>query len=339
MRNAQSRLEKALELYKSKLPPKPYHTNDYNFGKKIAILQTALKASHIQPNSATHKYFLILDLDSNTSAMDWADKGLPAPQLIVRNIDNGRSHMTYILKTSVKVDVSGRLKPLKYCSDVEHGLAVRIGADMNYNGLLTKNPFKSSLYKVFSFEEEPYDLEYLNDFVDKDLVKQQREAKKKKNVEDGFASGRNCTLFDNLRHWAYANWHRFHKVELHAQILDQAMLFNAFECPLGMNEVRTIADSVYRFITQQFSIERLNELKSERAKQSRQKSKANLIYVDGKPWEEEGIPKRTYYYRKENNVDAGRMVEAQDKPWEKMNMSRRTYYRKKSQGLIEVDTF
>lgn len=336
MRNAQSRLESALELYKSKLSPKPYHTNDYTFGKKIATLQTALKASHIQPNSATHKYFLIFDLDSNTSAVDWADKGLPAPQLIVRNIDNGRSHMTYILKASVKVDVSGRLKPLKYCSDVEHGLAVRIGADMNYNGLLTKNPFKSSLYKVFSFEDEPYDLDYLNEFVDKGLVKQQREAKKKQNLEDGFASGRNCTLFDTLRHWAYSNWHRFHQVELHAQILDQAMLFNTFECPLGVNEVRTIADSVYRFITQQFSIERLNELKSERAKQSRAKSKGNVIYTGEKPWETEGIPSSTFYYRKANDVAPEHRNESRDKPWEKLNISRRTYYRRKSQGLIEV---
>ncbi|EPJ8755600.1 replication initiation protein [Pseudomonas putida] len=336
MRYAPSRLESALELYKSKLPSKPYYTNNYSFGKKVASLKTALKSNYIQPNSATHKYFLIFDLDSEISAMDWSNKGLPAPHLIVRNLDNGRSHMTYILKTSVKIDVSGRLKPLKYCSDVEHGLAVRVGADMNYNGLLTKNPFQSSEYSVFSFEDEPYDLDYLNEFVDKDLVKQQREAKKKKNVEDGFASGRNCTLFDNLRHWAYSNWHRFHQVELNAQILDQAMLFNTFECPLGMNEVRTIADSVYRFITQQFSIERLNELKSERAKQSRQKSKGNVIYTGDKPWETEGIPKRTYYYRKANGVESERQTISEAKPWEKLGISRATFYRKVKDGTIEL---
>lgn len=339
MNNAQLRLENTLEQYKSKLPPKPYHTNDYYFGKKIGALDSALKSNHIQPNSLTHKYFIILDLDSDMSVLDWADKGLPAPHLIVRNLDNGRSHMTYILKTSVKNDVTGRQKPIKYFSDVEHGLAVKIGADMNYNGLLTKNPFKSSAYKVLSYESTPYDLDYLNEFVDKDLVKKQRDEKKKKKIEDGFASGRNCTLFENLRLWAYANWHRCHQTELRSNILEQAMVFNTFECQLGTREVETIANSVYRFITRHFSIERLNELKSERAKQSRQKSSANLIYVDGKPWEEEGIPKRTYYYRKENNVDAERPVEAQDKPWEKMNMSRRTYYRKKSQGLIEVGTF
>ncbi|NMY13871.1 hypothetical protein HBO38_36880 [Pseudomonas veronii] len=169
MNNAHLRLENTLEQYKSKLPPKPYHTNDYYFGKKIGALDLALKSNHIQPNSLTHKYFIILDLDSDMSVLDWADKGLPAPHLIVRNLDNGRSHMTYILKTSIKNDVTGLQKPIKYFSDVEHGLAVRVGADMNYNGLLTKNPFKASSYKVLSYEDTPYDLDYLNEFVDKGL--------------------------------------------------------------------------------------------------------------------------------------------------------------------------
>ena len=294
MRSTQLRLENTLETYKSKLPKKPYHTNNYSFGKQVGPISSAIKSIYLQPNSLTHKYFMIFDLDSEMSVLDWSDKGLPAPHLIVRNLDNGRSHLTYILNTSVKTDVRGLLKPIKYCSDVEHGLAVRIGADMNYNGLLTKNPFNTSAFKVFSFQDEPYDLDYLNEFVDKDLVRQQREAKKKKNVEDGFASGRNCTLFETLRLWAYSNWHRFHQVALHAEILDQAMMLNTFECPLGMNEVRTIADSVYRFITQHFSIERLNELKSERAKQSRAKSKGNVIYTGEKPWETEGIPSSTW---------------------------------------------
>lgn len=336
MNNAQLRLENTLEIYKSKLPPKPYHTNDYYFGKKIGGLDTAIKSNHIQPNSLTHKYFMIFDLDSHLSVLDWADKGLPAPHLITRNLDNGRSHMTYILNTSVKNDVRGLLKPLKYFADVEHGLAVRVGADMNYNGLLTKNPFKSSAYKVLSYQDTPYDLDYLNEFVDKDLVKKQRDEKRKQKIEDGFASGRNCTLFENLRIWAYANWHRCYSSELRSNILDQAMAFNTFECQLGTREVETIADSVYRFINRHFSIERLNELKSERAKQSRAKSSTNVIYTGEKPWEEEGVSSSTYYYRKTNGVDTERQIEAQNKPWEKMNMSRRTYYRKKSQGIIEL---
>lgn len=326
MINAQLRLENTLELYKSKLPSKPYYTNNFFLGKKIGHLKTALCASHIQSNSSTHKYFILLDLDSETSTFDWADKGLPAPHLIVRNLNDGRSHMTYILETSVKVDLLGHYKPIKYCSDIEHGLAVKVGADMNYNGLLTKNPFKSSLYKVFSFQDEPYDLDYLHEFVDKDLVKRHREAKREKGIEDGFASGRNCTLFENLRQWAYTNWHRCDLAELQSVLLSQAMEFNAFECPLSTNEVSTIADSVFRFIRRNFSIERLSELKSERAKRSRQKSKGNVIYTGEKPWETEGIPSSTYYYRKANSVKSERQTISEMKPWAKLGIGRTKWY-------------
>ena len=45
------------------------------------------------------------------------------------------------------------------------------------------------------------------------------------------------------------------------------MAFNKFECQLGSREVETSADKVYRVINGKFSIEKLNDLKSERAKQ------------------------------------------------------------------------
>ncbi|MFK3908708.1 replication initiation protein [Pseudomonas monteilii] len=332
-----SDIQNVLELYKSKLPPKPYYTNNYTFGKHVGPLKSALKSIYLQPNSLTHKYFIILDLDSDTSALDWADKGLPPPHLIVRNLDNGRAHMTYILKDSVKNDVHGLRKPIRYCTDVEHGLAVRVGADMNYNGLLTKNPFNSSAFKVFSFEDQAYDLGYLNEFVDKDLVREQREAKRKINVEDGFAFGRNCTLFNNLRTWAYNNWQHHYSIELKSAIYKQADQFNRFECPLGSREVETIANSVYRFVERNFSIARLNELKSQRAKQSREKSSANLIYTGRKPWDEAGIPKRTYYHRKQHGVDADRKILTKLKPWEEMGISRATYYRKIKHGAIDSE--
>jgi hypothetical protein len=74
MNNAQLRLENTFEQYKSKPPPKPYHTNDYYFGKKIGTLDSALKSNHTQPNSLNHKYFMIFDLGGDLSVLDWADK-------------------------------------------------------------------------------------------------------------------------------------------------------------------------------------------------------------------------------------------------------------------------
>ena len=110
MRSTQLKIENTLEIYKSKLPKKPYHTNNYSFGKQVGPISSAIKSIYLQPNSLTHKYFMIFDLDSDMSVLDWSDKGLPAPHLIVRNLDNGRSHLTYILNTSVKTDVRETLQ-------------------------------------------------------------------------------------------------------------------------------------------------------------------------------------------------------------------------------------
>ncbi|MBF7143238.1 MULTISPECIES: replication initiation protein [Pseudomonas] len=326
MRDAQLRIENALDLYKGKLPRKPYFSNDYTKGKKIGAQKTALNALYIQPNSNTHKYFITLDIDSDTGVFDWYDKGLPAPQIIARNLDNGRAHMSYILNSSVKMDYCGSATAIKYCCDVEHGLAVRVGADMNYNGILTKNPFNAEAYKIFSFETEAYDLGYLNEFVDKDLVKQHKDARRKKNLAAGFASGRNCNLFENLRLWAYKNWHKTQGSELHKILIEQGLAFNNFDLPLDKKEVVAIASSVYRFMEKNFSLEILGQLKSKRAKQSREKSSGNVKYTDGKPWEKEGIAASTYYYRKSvSNLKAS----VDKEPWKALGISRSTYFRRR----------
>lgn len=325
-------VEKTLEKYKSKLPTKPYHTNDYFHGKKIAGHNAALKSKHIQPNSKTHIYYMLFDVDRQTASFDWNDRNLPPPHLVVINPENGHAHLTYILETSVTNSVAGHTKPYKYYSDVELGLAIKLGADLAYNATLTKNPFNKT-WKTFSFESEPYDLGYLNDFVDSELVAAHKISKKQKQQAPGYSTSRNCLLFEGLRAWAYKN---FMHDDFQSNLEAHAKLLNSFEAPLGENEVKTIVRSVHDFVSKNFSVERLTALKSERAKQSRQKSKGNSIYTGEKPWETEGIPKRTYYYRKANCVESERQTISEAKPWENLGISRATFYRKVKDGAIEL---
>lgn len=330
-KNSNTLLEKTLEIYKSKLPIKPYYTDDYHFGKKIANHSIALKARHIQPNSKTHIHYMLFDVDTSTSAMDWYDLNLPAPHLVVKNPSNGHSHITYILEKSVKADVSGRSKPLNYFADIELGLAIKLRADLSYNATLTKNPFNKA-WQTFSFEDAPYELGYLNEFVDKNLVAQYRQAQKAKEKNVGFSTSRNCQLFDDLRSWAYKN---FAHESFLAELEWQASFLNSFDSPLGSSELKTIINSVYNFISRNFSIERLNELKSNRARQSALKGGGRpKIYNDEvKPWEERGISK-SWYYKTKEVVIAETVQPEKVEAWIELGMSRRTYFRKKSQGLI-----
>lgn len=324
-------LEKTLETYKTKLPLKPYYTDDYHFGKKIAGHNVALKARHIQPNSKTHIHYMLFDVDSSTSAIDWYDLDLPAPHLVVKNPKNGHSHITYILDTSIKADVAGRSKPFNYFADIELGLAVKLRADLSYNATLTKNPFNTD-WQTFSFESEAYDLGYLNEFVDKDLVTKYRQAQKAKEKNVGFSTSRNCQLFEDLRNWAYKN---FASTNFATELEWQANFFNSFDSPLGSSELKTIINSVYNFITRNFSIERLNELKSNRARQSALKGggRPKIHTGEVKPWEDKGISK-SWYYKTKDVVMAETAEAAKVEIWKELGMSRRTYFRKKGQGLI-----
>lgn len=321
-KNANALIEKTLEIYKSKLPLKPYYTDDYHFGKKIAGHNVALKGRHIQPNSKTHIHYMLFDVDSPTSAIDWYDLNLPAPHLLVKNPANGHSHITYILETSVKADVSGRSKPINYFADVELGLAIKLRADLSYNATLTKNPFNKD-WQTFSFESEPYELGYLNEFVDKGLIIKHREEKKAKEKNVGFSTSRNCQIFDDLRNWAYKN---FANVNFRTDLERQAGILNSFDAPLNANEVKVIVQSVYNFISRNFSAERLNELKSSRARQSGLKGGGRPIIYEQKPWELEGVASSTYYHRRSNGYNAERPIASKDKPWVKLGIGRSKWY-------------
>ena len=325
------KLENNLELFVSKLPPKPYYTNDYHFGKKIAPIAIAIKATYIQPNSSTHQYYLIFDVDRATAAVDWSDRGLPAPHLVIRNPRNGHCHIIYILDVSVKIDFKGNLAPIKYLADVEHGLGLRLGADLAFNGYMSKNPFHSD-WITTAYATEPYTLDYLCEFVNKELVKAHKIRMIEAQKSASYSLGRNCELFDTLRFWAYENFQNYTDSGFFDALLEQAESFNTFVLPLGTNEVRGIVKSIHRYVSGNFSVERLNELKSERARKSGLKGGGRpKIHTDElMPWEKEGKSKSWYY--KTKDVVKTESIDAE--PWLALKMSRATYFRKKAKGLI-----
>ena len=65
---------------------------------------------------------------------------MPAPHWIAINPENGNYHLGYLLAAPVARTNAARLKPLRYLAAIEHVLAKKLGADMGYVGLITKNP-------------------------------------------------------------------------------------------------------------------------------------------------------------------------------------------------------
>lgn len=111
-----------LDLFRERLPRKPYHTNDLMTGLQIAQLKTAISSRYIQPNGPTHKHWFVFDVDSSTAAIDWYDQGAPAPNFIATNPQNGHAHLFYGLEVPVRTAPDGKLAPLKYAAAIESAL-------------------------------------------------------------------------------------------------------------------------------------------------------------------------------------------------------------------------
>ena len=181
-----------------RLPRRPYCTDDHDTGLKIRPLQTALGYRHIQHNPPPHVSSLVFDVDAADGYHVWRDRGLPAPHWISVNPSNGHAHLGYLLAVPVVRTSAAKLKPLRYLAAIEYVLARRLGADMGYTGLVTKNPTHADWWTVWH-SIEPYTLDYLAEFCpDADLAAYSRRSRK-----EASGLGRNVTVFDNVREWAY----------------------------------------------------------------------------------------------------------------------------------------
>ncbi|MFL9598634.1 replication initiation protein, partial [Aeromonas veronii] len=87
----------------------------------------------------------------------------------------------------------------RYLAAIEHVLANRMGADIGYAGLITKNPVHGDWWTIWH-HSEVFSLDYLAEFCpDAELAAYSRRSRK----EVG-GLGRNVTVFDNVREWAYS---------------------------------------------------------------------------------------------------------------------------------------
>ena len=234
-----------------RLPRRPYCTDDPAQGLLIRPQATALAYRHIQHNPPPHVACLVFDVDSSDGYEAWKDAGLPAPNWITFNPKNSHAHYGYYLEAVVARTCAAKQKPLRYLAAIEHVLAKRLGADMGYAGLITKNPTHSDWLTVWH-QIEPYSLDYLAEFCpDADLAAYSRRSRK----EVG-GLGRNVTVFDNVREWAYSSvraYWRPNGYEAWADAVRSACeSANAFGReqggPLPVSEIRATAKSIARWV-------------------------------------------------------------------------------------------
>lgn len=233
-----------LDLFQSRLPKKPYCSDDLGQGLLIRSATTAVQRRYIQPNPPALQAWLVFDVDRPGAAMAWEDADLPPPMWTAANPQNAHAHLAYGLEIPVVTSDAARPAPVRLAAAIEAAYRDRLGADVGYSGLITKNPLHRS-WEVRWWTEELYDLTYLSEFVD--LAPYNR--KNRRNIpEQGL--GRNCLLFERLRRWAYRTVDQFRVGGMpfeawHKAVLGKAEDYNGgFNDPLMVPEVKATAKSI-----------------------------------------------------------------------------------------------
>ena len=225
-----------------KLPHKPYCSWGKGERTLIRSKSHAIRFPLIQINTPHLINYLIFDIDAPDAYLHFLDANLPTPSWIAKNPKNGHCHICYALKTPVCKTENARMKPLRYLASIEYSYAKKLGADLRYTGVLTKNPLDADWQTTFLSPLE-YELAELADFID-------LETKPKANEVSGL--GRNCMMFDTVRYWAYKaiRAHLSGGYDLwYAEVLKVAINSNeAFLDPLGYSEVKATAKSVARWV-------------------------------------------------------------------------------------------
>ena len=267
-----------LDLFRDRLPRKPYCTDELMDGVRIRSAATAALKRYVQPNGPTHKYYLVYDVDRSGAAMDWDDRGAPPPSITVKNPENGHAHLIYALEIPVRTALDAKSHPLRYAAAIDSALQRLLESDPQYSGLICKNPLNPH-WIVQAWETTPYTLNELDSWLDLEPAQDRR-----KRLPD-YGLGRNCNLFEQTRLWAYKairqGWPDFPQWRLAVE--QRAVMYNAgYESPLSIQEVRHIARSVAKWTYRKLSAAAFSKWQSEQGKKGG-KAKGRALREQLKP--------------------------------------------------------
>lgn len=229
-------------FYKN-LPNKPYCMDEKPGYTIIRQKKIAIKKPFIQHNAPCLISNLVFDVDTSDAYFSWFDANLPTPSWISKNRLNNHAHIGYMLATPVCTSHRAKQNIIEYLAKIEQAYTLALGADRGYSGLITKNPFHSD-WDNYIFDVQPFDLGYLADFVELQELKT--------DLSEVSGLGRNCMMFDTVRHWAYEAIRAFVSGVFdswYAEVLKVAINANgAFIEPLPYSEVKATAKSIARWV-------------------------------------------------------------------------------------------
>lgn len=238
-----------LEQFKDRLPNKPYCSDDLHLGLQVRPKHLALLKRYIQPNHPYYTHFFVFDLDSPSAYVDYfySMVGVPTPNFIIENPENGHAHFIYQLATPIYNTDASKPKPIQYANAVYMALRDALEADKSYSGLITKNAVHEH-WRTNILREQPYTLDQLSERLDLTAKQINKEIK----IDEAVGLGRNCCVFHKVRHWAYVEVRQYRSKSfnqwLDAVIAQCCSVNLQFTVPMHYNEVKGIAKSIARWV-------------------------------------------------------------------------------------------
>lgn len=239
------------------LPHRPYATNRLERGQYRMSRDDALTMRYVEHSPHALLGSIVIDCDHPDAALRAFEKPSdhPAPNWVAQSL-SGRAHIGWWLAAPVCRTDSARLQPLRFAQRIEAGLRTSVGGDFSYGGQLTKNPIHPDWETLYG-PAKPYEL--------RDLATIHTPRQMPRRPDRAAGLGRNVTMFDTARKWAYPQW--WHHRAGSGRDWDQLVLQHChavnseFSDPLPFTEVRGTAQSISRWIWRNFTEESYRQRK------------------------------------------------------------------------------
>ena len=244
----------ALSPFIQHIPPRPYCTDELGAGLQIRPKATALQRAYLQPNGPGMVWVLVYDVDRRVVDPErwtpvWENAGMPEPNFATINRASGRGHVVYALAAGVCKTSAAKVKPLRYVAAIQHGMCAALDADPGYAGLVTKNPLHDR-WQTWEIHGQCFTLGDLAEYLDLSAANARQYRVPEGERPHGL--GRNCTLFDDGREWAYSairdHWAPDGLPRWSEAVLAHLSALNGqFSEPLPFAEVKATARSISKW--------------------------------------------------------------------------------------------
>lgn len=233
------------------LPLWPLASDDLRFGIFREARETALNRRYIETNPKVYSNLLVVDIDHRDARLRalW-DRRKWLPNALTINPDNGHAHAVWALQEPITRTEYAHRKPIAYAAAITEGLRRSVDGDAGYSGLMTKNP-NHQAWEAEWWSEDLYSLPQLEAHLAEAgfMPAKGWERTRRKNP---IGLGRNCSLFETARHWAYREVrnHFGNAPALRSAIHGEVNQRNAdFSEALPNIEAHHLAESIWRWIT------------------------------------------------------------------------------------------